>query len=87
MNISGFVKRFLKGAIHRFAPFIIKRPVLKAIAKWVLNQYPGLRNRLFTITVQELSVQVSDLTPRAARIYRDLKIETERREKTDAHSH
>lgn len=93
--MPGFVKRFLKYAIRRVASFIIKRPILKALAKRMISYFPELRSRLFTITmpdlpvymsVQDITVYMSDLTPRAAKIYENLEKEAKLRKSIDAHS-
>lgn len=66
-----------------------RRPRLKKTALKVLDHFPGLKSRLFlTISgvaiqpthVQEVPTDIAHLTPRARRIYVDLKTAIERRQ-------
>jgi SAM-dependent methyltransferase len=71
-----------KVSLQQVAFFVTKHPRLKSVALSVLNRFPGLKSRMVrvitgtpTLPVQPQNVpsDVAHLTPRARRIYADLK--------------
>jgi SAM-dependent methyltransferase len=82
--------------IRRAGGAVLRRPALKRVARAALRKVPALEARLYRMMLdnseaahvvidEDMTVDAAELSPRAARVYRQLKQEQARN--TDAHSH
>jgi hypothetical protein len=82
--------------IRRVGGAVLRRPALKRAARAALRKVPVLEARLYRMMLdnreavhvvldEDMTVDAAELSPRAARVYRQLKQEQARN--TDAHSH
>jgi len=82
--------------IRRVGGAVLRRPALKRAARAALRKVPVLEARLYRMMLDnreaihvvlddDMTVDAAELSPRAARVYRQLKQEQARN--TDAHSH
>jgi SAM-dependent methyltransferase len=82
--------------IRRVGGAVLRRPALKRVARAALRKVPVLEARLYRMMLDnreaihvvlddDITVDAAELSPRAARVYRQLKQEQARN--TDAHSH
>ena len=78
--------------VRRGGSAVLRRPGLKRAARAVLRKVPALESRLYTIMLDNsgatrlvLDEEPGELSPRAARIYRQLKQEQARMGNADSH--
>jgi hypothetical protein len=71
---------------------VLRRPGLKRLARAVLRRVPALEARLYAVMLDAgsgaqvvLQEQTGELSPRAARAYRQLKQEQRRNSDADSH--
>lgn len=92
-RMLGAVKNRARRALHRTGGFVLGNRRLKAVALYLLRFMPGLRTRLFNLMLSHdaapaqplLADGGSGLSPRAARVLRELQALQAR--KQDAHRH
>jgi O-antigen chain-terminating methyltransferase len=92
-RLLGAVKNRSRRALHRTGGYVLGNRRLKAVALYVLRFMPGLRTRLFNLMLSHDAAPAqpvlvdggSGLSPRAARVLRELQALQARKE--DAHRH
>ncbi len=77
MNIVTIAKPLVAWAMRR----TLARPRLKAYVAGALANHPGLKQRLRRFALRSGLIRHEDLSPRAARIYADLKKAIEAKKK------
>jgi SAM-dependent methyltransferase len=77
-RLRSSAKHRLRAAVQRCGQAVLRRPLLKRLARPVLRWMPGLRSRLYLVVLQA-NTPLTDadapgqLSPRAARVYHELK--------------
>jgi SAM-dependent methyltransferase len=91
-RLRGAAKSRVKRVVRRMGTAALRRPKLKRVVRALLRKFPALEARLYTLMLDNqgatrlvLDDEPGELSPRAARIFRQLKQEQARN--TDAHSH
>lgn len=92
-RLGSAAKSRAKRLARRVGGAVLRRPGLKRAARAVLRRIPALESRLYALMLDNggsathlvLDDAPGELSPRAARIYRQLK--QEQGKKTDAHRH
>ncbi|WP_312515952.1 class I SAM-dependent methyltransferase [Massilia sp.] len=90
-RLTSGAKARAKRLVRRAGGAVLRRPGLKRLARAALRRVPALEARLYALMLEReaapvvLQEQTGELSPRAARVYRQLKQEQARKTHADSH--
>jgi O-antigen chain-terminating methyltransferase len=92
-RLGSAAKSRVKRVVRRAGGAVLRRPALKRAVRAVLRKMPALESRLYALMLDNsgaatrlvLDEEAGELSPRAARIYRQLKQEQARMPNADSH--
>jgi O-antigen chain-terminating methyltransferase len=91
-RLGSAAKSRMKRVVRRAGGAVLRRPALKRAVRAALRKVPALESRLYALMLDNsgatrlvLDEEAGELSPRAARIYRQLKQEQARMSNADSH--